>query len=225
MTSVGLLTANLGGFDTVVPPVEQVGVTATWHLFTDQNFPPRVRSLSARMQARIPKCFGHEMVPLHDVYLWVDASLHVSKPDTAAWFVDQLGNNEMALFLHPWRATIHEEAAYIRQKIADGNHYLTARYAGEDIDGQMAEIARDRAYVDDVLYASTAFAYRPTFRVTSALKEWWYHISRYHSVDQLALPYVVRHLLVSQIAEPVYKASHLTMVRAKTGTGRSKERA
>jgi hypothetical protein len=225
MTSVGLLTANLGGFDTFLPPVEQVGVAATSYLFTDENFPPREKSLSPRMQARIPKCFGWEMRPGHDVYVWVDASLHVSCPDTAAWFVAQLGNHEMALFVHPWRATIREEAAYIRRKIAEGNRYLAARYTGEDLDGQLAEIARDPAYVDDVLYASTAFAYRPTFRVTSALKEWWYHISRYHSVDQLALPYVVRHLGVTRLHESVYRASHLTLVRAAQRSGRSQERA
>mgnify|MGYP001615419993 FL=1 len=47
------------------------------------------------------------------------------------------------------------------------------------------------------------------------LTEWWVHISRFHSVDQLALPYLVhKHgLNVLRLSENIYRFPYLTRIR------------
>ena len=56
----------------------------------------------------------------------------------------------------------------------------------------MVEITQDKDFVDDMLVIGTVFMYRNTLKVHKMLKEWWYHISRYHIIDQLAFPYVLK---------------------------------
>jgi hypothetical protein len=206
-------SANLGAFDeTVMVPCHQDHVLVDYKTATDQNTMRRSSAMTSRLQARIPKCFGWDLWPGYDAYLWHDASLALSRPDSVVWFLDQLGDDDIAVFAHPVRHTVRAEAEFIQKKVHEGNRYLCDRYLGEDIEGQLRAINDD---VDDRLYASGAFIYRPRPMVTMALKEWWYHISRFHSVDQLAFPYVTRHLDVQVIHEDIYHASHLTWVRSR----------
>jgi len=209
-------TANLGGFDLILPPEAQVGVDMRWRLFADADFPPRPHAMTRRLQAKIPKMFGWDLEPGYDVYLWHDASLRLSKPDSVAWLTAPLANHDMVVFKHPWRTSIREEADYLRTKMSNGSRYLHSRYDGEDLDGQLRAV-QDEGYVDDHLYAGGCFAYRPTTWVKSALKEWWIHTSRFHCIDQLALPYVLHQYAVhvTVIDEDIYHASHLAWTRAK----------
>jgi len=184
---IAVISANTGNFDKPVPYVPQ-SVPYHFYLFDDHNFPVRTRSMIPRLQARIPKCFGWQMVPGYDYYLWVDSSCALLDPDSIKWFVEQLGDRDFAFFKHPHRNTIGEEAAYLKKRLAMPDTYITSRYAGELIDEQMAEINDPEL----PLYASTAFIYRNTYGVQKALKEWWYHISRYHIIDQLGLPYALK---------------------------------
>ena len=207
-------TANLGGFDTVQPPVAQLGVEMTYRIFTDADFPPRPKAMSRRLQARIPKMYGWDLEPGYDAYFWLDASLQLSRPDTVSWFLEHLDGADMVVFTHPWRQTIQEEAEFLRMKAAKKSRYILSRYEGEDLDGQMRAI-EDGRYTDDRLYASGAFLYRPTPWVQSALRMWWEHTSRFHCIDQLAFPYVLDscRVLVKVIDEDIYHASHLAFVR------------
>ena len=159
---VCLHSANFRGVDD--PPVheDQVGVDVTAHTFHDGNFPSRVRTMSSRLKARIPKMFGWDLLPGFDFYLWLDSSLRLSRPDSVAWLLEQLGDGDIVIYRHTDRTTIREEAEFIRVKLAAGSHYLRVRYEGEDLDGQLAAIAADEDYVDNTLYGSAAFLYRPT---------------------------------------------------------------
>lgn len=187
---VALLTANLGNFEAAVEPVAQ-SVPCDFHRFTDANLPPRRLAMTPRLQARIPKLFGWQMLPGYEVYVWVDSSMAVSSPECIRWWLEQLDDAEAVFFRHPDRRTLREEADFIREQIAAGRTYLTTRYAGEWAEDELAEIAADSTYTDDLLIASTAFAYRPTSAVQAMMREWWYHVSRYHIVDQLGLPYAL----------------------------------
>ncbi len=211
---VAIISANLGNFD---PPgfwTHQKG--ATMIQFTDNNFAPRSQSMTPRLQARIPKMFGWQMVPGYDVYIWCDASFAMQRTDSTSWLLDQLRGCDLAFFRHPDRRTIQQEYEFIKRKVEEGNKYLSVRYKDELIEDQMAAIA-GQGYVDDTLYASCAFVYRNCLQVQACLKEWWYHTSRYHSVDQLALPFVVRNsgCAVSVINENIYKIPYLTYIRNK----------
>lgn len=208
-------TANLGGFDEIVPPVSQVQAELDFRVFTDADFPPRPKAMSRRLQAKIPKMFGWDLAPGYDAYLWLDASLQLSQPDAVAWFLDRLDGHDMVVYAHPWRKTIAEEADFLRQKLQARNHYITSRYDGEDLDGQMRAIQDDPDYVDDRLFCGGAFCYRPTVHTTLALEEWWVHTTRFHCIDQLAFPYVLRDVPVAVIDEDIYHASRLTFTRRR----------
>jgi hypothetical protein len=211
--SVLVHSANLGAFD--IPPMHapQQGVVVEDKLFTDTDFPPRPKAMTRRLQSKIPKCFGWDLIRGHSAYLWLDASLTLSRPDAVQWFLDQLGPNDFAVFRHPERHTIHEEAEFLRDHAK--NSYIMSRYDGEDLIGQMTAILANPFYRDDHFFAAGAFAYRPTQKATDALTEWWVHTSRFHCIDQLAFPYILRKCAVSVIDEDIFHASHLAWTRKK----------
>ena len=223
--NVAVLSANLGGYDTVVPWVDQVvpaGVSVDIHRFDDQNFPPRTKAMLPALQCGIPKMCGWELKPGYDAYLWIDASRGLLRSDTVAWFLERLERHELLLFLHPERSTIREEYEFVKQRMADEltrpvhKQYLVPRYAGEWLDAQYAAVT-PAWYLDNKLYASTAFMYRPTLRVKKMLAEWFYFKARYILHDQLALPFVVRDHRISpvELTESVYHCEHLPITRTK----------
>lgn len=215
---VAVLSANLGGYDPHVEWVPQVvpdGVTVDVHRFNDANFPPRSLAMTSRLQAGIPKMFGWNMRPGYDRYIWIDASRGLLRADTVAWFLEALGDAELLVFLHPERQTIRQEYEFVKARMSrPGEKYLTSRYKAEWLDEQYAAVNQPW-HRDDRLYASTAFAYRPTLRVQKALSDWWHHKSRYLLHDQLALPYVVRERGVRVVERPesVYDFEHLPFTR------------
>jgi hypothetical protein len=187
---IAVISANLGNFDPVVEYVKQ-SVPCDTFLFTDDSFPPRVSSMLPRLQARIPKCFGWQMVPDYDYYLWVDSSCALRHEHSVVWFLEHCRGADFAFFKHPERNTIHEEYEFLKKKVGEKNKYLYPRYYNELLEEQMREIESDPLFIDDKLFASTAFIYKNKPETRAMLKEWWYHISRYHTIDQLALPYVL----------------------------------
>ena len=215
--TIAILTANLGQFDTPVDPVTQdlpPGVDAIkFHRFTDANFPP-ITGLTPRFQYRIPKLFGWQMFPGYDVYIWLDASMSLQNPNSVKWFLNQLEDTDMALFKHPWRNTIKEEVDHIDQKLQESNKYITSRYKNGLHKEQYQEILKDKTYVDDRLYASTAFIYRNTQQVRNLMKDWLFSSARYFTCDQVALPYVVfkAGLKVNVINQDQYHIPYLTLV-------------
>lgn len=188
--NVALVTANLGNFEQPSRIVGQ-GIRdglVHIHRFTDENFPPR-SCMHPRLQAKIPKMFAWELIPGMDLYLWIDASFTVWRPSTTQWFIDTLGDADAAFFPHTDRTSIRAEAEMLQKAVAAGDSYLCNRYRGEWVDQQLAAIPPD--YPDDRLYCGGAFIYRNQDNVRAALSDWWFHTSRYHVVDQLALPYVL----------------------------------
>jgi len=191
MNKVAVVTANLGEFDPIFEYVKQ-SVDYDFYRFTDENFPPRSRAMTPRMQARILKCFMWQIVPGYKYYIWVDGSCSMWHEDSVKWFLEQCSGCDAAFFKHPDRNTIQQEADFLKKCLARGSPYILSRYSGEWIDEQMAEIKDDKEFVDDTLYASTAFVYKDSEQIHKVMREWWYHISRYHIIDQLALPYVLQ---------------------------------
>ena len=216
---IGLLSANLGSFERPVPHVPQVmrdGSEVVSRLVTDADFPPRHQTMQPRLQMGLVKRFAWEWIPGCDVYVWVDSSVTLFRPDSVQWFVDTLGDADLALLLHPDRHSIREEAEFLRAKLAAGNAYLMSRYENERLDAQL-EAVTVPGFVDDCLYASTAFAFRNSFRVRQMFKEWWFHVSKYHALDQLSLPFVVwdSNLSVNRLTGHLYHHEHLTYTRKR----------
>lgn len=216
---VAVISANLGGYDAVAPWPDQVvpaGVTVDVHRLDDRSFPGRALAMTSRLKCGIPKWFGWELCPGYDAYLWVDASRGLA-PDTVAWFLERQRGSELLVFLHPERRTIREEYEFVKARLArPGETYLNSRYAGEWLDAQYKAVNQPW-HVDNRLYASTAFLYRPTLPVKRAFKEVWHHKSRYLLHDQLALPFAVREhrVHVVELPDNIYTLPQLPITRQK----------
>lgn len=211
---IAILTAVLGNFDKIVDPVLQdvpEGVEYTFHRFTDEDFPP-IADLPPRFQYRIPKLYGWQMFPGYDVYIWLDGTFSFGRPDCLEWFLEKLGDADMAFFKHPWRNSAAEETAHIEEHLAKKTPYIASRYKNGLHKEQLFQIQADPDYVDDKLYTSTAFIYRDNPSVRFSLQVWWLHSSRYFTVDQIVQPYAVRHLKVNVIPDNQYKTPYLTIV-------------
>jgi len=215
---IAVITANMGKFENPLPYVKQ-SFLYDFYMFDDENFPPRFQAMTPRLQARIPKMFGWQMVPGYDYYIWVDASCSLQHQDSVKWFIEQCTGCDLAVFKHPTRNTIQEEADYLRHRVAINCEYILSRYKNELIDDQMTAIREDKEYIDNQLFASTAFVYNNNDRVRNMLIQWWYHTSRFHTVDQLSLPYVLYkskctyNVIPVPMKQNVIKSPYVTHVR------------
>jgi hypothetical protein len=215
---VAVINANLGNYDPVVEYVPQkVDSYITVDIFrlNDSSFPPRPKAMTSRLQAGMPKMLGWQFFPGYDYYIWVDTSCTLQNSGSVMWFLHKVIGHDFSFFKHPDRDTVYEEYLFVKRKMAEGSKYLCSRYQDEWLDSQMNHILLDKSFVDNKLYASTAFIYRNTVKVQNVLKEWWYHKTRYLLHDQLALPYVTRKCKVNIIPDNYLKCEYLTYTRNK----------
>ncbi len=214
---IAILTANLGSFDQVKPIVEQTmpeGVDEiAYHCFTDKDFPP-IAGLTPRLQYRIPKLFGWEMFPDYDIYIWLDGSVSLQRPDCVEWYLKQLSGADAAFFRHPQRGTVKQEVEHIEEKLKLKHWYITPRY-----ENGLHRYFYDKFYVkshceDTDLYASTAFIYRNNEKTKNMLQAWWYLQSRYYTCDQVHLPLVIKttNVEVNKIRDNLFKIGYLSLV-------------
>lgn len=210
---IGILSANLGHFDNSQDPKFQENC-GDWyfHRYTDEDFPP-ITGLSPRLQYRIPKCFGWQMLPGADAYIWMDGGISFRREDCAKYYLDQLGDGDICLFVHPNRSTIREEVEHIEDHIRRDKPYIVNRYKG-GLHREFLTRLQEEGYVDDRLYASTTFIYRNTPKVQKAMEDWWMLGSRYFTCDQVQLPYVLkRHDLdVRVFDQPIFKTGYMSLV-------------
>ena len=188
---VAIISSNLGSFDKINPHMEQ-SIPFDYFLFTDENFPPRSKAMTPRLQARIPKCFGWQLVPGYDYYLWIDGNLTLKHRDSLKYFLDSCQGYDLVALQHHRRPNIRQEVRYIRKGMRQESMYLIERYNNELLKEQHRIIQNDKDYIDDMLLLSGVFMYRNTPEVQTALKEWWYHITRYHIVDQIGFVYSIK---------------------------------
>ena len=212
---IALLTSNLGNFDKDQNNEEQT-LTYDYFCFTDKNFPPRSCSMTPRLQARIPKMSGLQMVPNYDIYVWLDSSCRLSKKDSLETLIKKCNDEDLLVFKHPNRNSILEEANYLKKRLDNNCPYITPRYKNERVDDQL-DIIKKEGYVDKNLFATTCIVYKNNKRVDNMMKEWWYHTSMYHSIDQLSFPYVIwkHNCSYSLEQEPYTKVDYLEFIRNK----------
>ena len=192
-SKTAVITCNLGGFDKPIEHAEQ-SVDYDYFNFTDKNFPPRDKSFTPRMQAKIPKCFGWQLKPGYDSYLWIDGNLRMKDKHTLEYFRDQLEGYDVVVLKHPTHDTVHWEYRYCWRGLHNNapSNYMRERYTNEWLDEQYKVIADDKDYEDDSMVNGGIFMYRNTPEVQAMLKEWWYYISRYLIMDQLSWIYVLK---------------------------------
>lgn len=182
LREVAVLQASLGGIDNLTPRPD-------YFQFTDTNFPPR-KSLTPRLQAKIPKLFGWELVPNYEYYLWLDGNL--SLIDEGAYLRQQIEDYDIVVLRHPTRPNIRQEVRYTRKGINQQSLYMLDRYEGEFLKELYDLVQKDKEYVDDLLVIGGVFLYRNIPKVHEMMKEWWYYITRYIVQDQISFAYVLK---------------------------------
>ena len=213
--SVAIVTANMGSFDPPSTIVDQCFCNTVFR-FNDANFPLRSKSMTPRLQARIPKMFGWEMAPGFDYYIWIDGSFSILNNKTVEWYLGKVSGYDIVFFRHPDRGNIKSEAEFIRHKIERGNEYLASRYTNELIDEQLKACLVDD-YIDDLLIATCSFIYKDCKKTRGLLEKWWVHTSRYHVVDQLSIPYLLKtsDCKYKVLDDDIYNIPYLTYTRNK----------
>lgn len=186
-----LIQASLGDIDPKVEHTPQ-SIPYDHHLFTDENFPPRDKAMTPRLQAKIPKMFGWQLRPGYKTYLWLDGNLKLSHPDSFKYYLEQLGDNDILVLRHPSRPNIRQEVRYTRKGINQQSMYILSRYPGELLKEMYEIVKNDKDYEDDLLVIGGIFLYRDTPKVREMLKEWFYYQCRYILQDQISFAYVLK---------------------------------
>ena len=199
--SVAVISANLGKFEKRIWFKQKNIDSAKLVMYTDETFPPRFRSMNPRLQAKIPKCFGWQMEPGHDIYIWMDSAFALRKGGVE-FMLGHLGDKDLAIFAHPHRNIVGDELDVIKRK----EPYLLERYENEH-DGPWD--------LTSPIYACGIFIYRNLPKVQQMLKEWWYHQTRYHINDQLSFPTVLKEsgCTFNVISEHIYNTPYFVPMR------------
>ena len=134
------------------------------------------------------------VLPDYQYTIWFDACLHPNYFDVEALVDSVLGSSEIALFAHPERSCLYQEATVCIEHKRDSVERITT------------QINRYRALNFPESYGLYAggFLVRPQHNPRSqALNElWWREIVHGSRRDQLSFPYVARELAIKPIVIP-----------------------
>lgn len=182
-----VVSAIYGGYDDPKPHPSHPNVT-DWRLFTDDlrvdrdgwsvRFHPS-RRRHPRMAAKRHKLSCQTS---DEPVVWMDGSIALRGPQFFDVLADGLTQGDLVMFRHPDRDCIYPEADVSAQM---------AKYAGQDVHGQVDWYRRQGWQEHAGLWASTTFAYNPTPKIAAFLDDWWAHNVAFTYQDQLSLPVVL----------------------------------
>jgi hypothetical protein len=133
-----------------------------------------------------------------DISIWVDASLQIKCPSFGRDMHAALGNRDWAMFAHPDRDCIYDEAEVSA---------TMSKYHGLPIFPQV-EAYRSTVPPRDGLYACAVIVRREpaSERMKAVNALWWEQNLKWTYQDQLSLPYVLRQ---KRQCEPTRIPGHL----------------
>lgn len=203
-----MYTAVYGGYDRLVRPVEQ-DVPVRYVCFTDdpalKGDPWEVRVAeprysSPRMSVNWHKARPHETLGGSGLTIWVDANLAIDSPHFVRQAVEHVGEAGVAVFQHPQRSCVYDEAfvimrlgkappdivlAQVRSYLEEGHPRRAGLFAG-------GVIARDSS--------------RPKIRDLGDV--WLEETQRWSVRDQLSLAVVLRRLRIRPAVFPYHLHRH-----------------
>ena len=204
-----IYTAIFGGYDTLKQPAAQ-DEACDFICFTDMDLPRRVgawrivpirrdRRAHPRLQAKHFKLMSHQVFPRgrlawryavlsrrphFDLSVWVDGSVRIMSPSFVGDMRERLADGPWAMFIHPDRDCIYEEA-----QESSGMR----KYRDLPIFPQV-EAYRSTVPPRGGLHACTVIVRREPVprRVVEVHGAWWAENLKWTYQDQLSLPYVLR---------------------------------
>jgi hypothetical protein len=201
---------------------KEQSIPVDFYYFDDSNFPPRKDALHPRLQGKIPRMFGWDMVPGYDYYIWADALTILVKETAAEWLLSEIKGYDIAFFRHHDRRTsIKEELNFMLRNMKKSKYskYLNDRYQHEPMEAQVHKYLSDPGFVDDKLYFTGSFIYKNNRKVREMLSAWFTGNARWSIQDQLSLPYVLfkSECKVKQIDRNALKNEYLERRVHETG--------
>jgi hypothetical protein len=184
-------TVLVGGFDSILPPV-QIEPELDYIAFVDtpQELPApwQGRSLASRerntrITARWHKLHPHRLLPEHDQSLYVDANIMI-KGRINAVFDQALGESPLALFRHPVRDCVYEEAEVVKRLRYDD---------AAIVDAQMAFYRAHGLPIRAGLhFGGVLFRRHNDPQLIKLLEDWWRQLKIFSQRDQLSLTFMLR---------------------------------
>jgi hypothetical protein len=185
-----LYTAIFGNYDPLKDIPEQPGVDLI--CFTDdtslQHPSWRVRYVQPkyahpRLSAKYYKVLSHVVLSEYDEVLWIDGSFEVHDPRFAFESFEYLEHASIALFLHPDRGCIYDEARVSQ---------LMTKYRDQKIEGQVAHYWNEGFPAKAGLFAAGIIARRNADpKIRDFNEAWMEQNEKWTYQDQLSLPYVL----------------------------------
>lgn len=216
---VCIYTAIFGDYTTLKEPRELSREGVDLICFTELGLPDawRLRHrrrvfAHPRMDAKWYRMNSDLLLPEYDVTIWVDASIQLGSVDRfVASCLRDLGPHDTALFRHPERSNIYEEA---EASFSVCPH----KYADQPLLEQVAHYRWEGLPNDHVLWAGTIHVRRARSRLVSEInRRWFAECVRWSYQDQLSLPYVLWQTgtagLVATLEGNVYRGAEHEWVR------------
>jgi hypothetical protein len=207
--SAAIYTAIFGNYETLKQPVAQ-SEPCDFICFTDSRIRareglwqvihvPRDSTVHSRMQAKWFKLLSHEIFPngrlasryglsgsqpAFDLSIWIDGSVEIKSSTFVQDMRATLGAHDWAVFVHPDRDCIYEEAILSARLLKYRDHPVLAQ----------VEAYRSTIPAHSGLYACTVIVRREPESpgVKRANELWWEENLKWTYQDQLSFPYVLK---------------------------------
>lgn len=216
---VCIYTAIFGEYTTLKPPLEPSQEDVDLICFTDDpglatdGWTPLRRQrvfIHPRMDSKWSRMNSDILLTNYDVTIWVDASFQLKNVDRfIASCLRDLGRHDTALFRHPERNNIYDEAEVSLRM---------DKYAGQSLLEQVEHYRREGLPRNHVLWAGGIQIRRARSELVSEInRRWFAECVRWSFQDQLSLPYVLWDLratgLVATLEGNVYRGPEHEWVR------------
>lgn len=195
MNRVAVYTSAIGNYDWILQPrVRPDGVDflrfsdrKPWRLghWAHRDLPPLPAACSERLMTRLPKLCPHEVLPDHDIVVWIDGNIEVIGDLTPLLEQFVSLGTDVAMFPHPKGRTVSEEidfaikAEKILPEFFDAADQQRIRYREEGVSDEK------------IVEASIIFYRLPSDALRMAGEKWWGELATYTQRDQISQPFAM----------------------------------
>lgn len=185
-----IYTAIFGGKDGLIEPTFNIP-GFDFVCFTDN---PRLRSdifdiriVKAELSdptrsARMYKILSHKVLPEYDYSVWIDGNVRLKKGNLRELLGKYLAKHDMALYRHPERECIHEEAQACIDFRKEDPTLLLKQVRHYDKSGYPRK--------NGLVMTSVLFRNHRSAKLREVNEQWWEELSRFSKRDQLSFNYV-----------------------------------
>lgn len=190
-----LLSCNIACYDSLHPPVDQIGLThENLFFYTENNLPFPLPHLNNKLKGKYIKIESHRFCD-SEILVWVDGSIEITSPAYVQNQVDLLGDADLLACIHPARPSLGTELKFILDQIAlkgasPHSNYLINRYGNEPIQEELDWLISKGAE-NLPLYAGGIFTRRNSEKVNKAFDEWFLLCLEFANFDQCMFSYII----------------------------------